>query len=116
MHFYYAIDKHAGHVVTDPSVREHLENLSTGTTKQQLGRLPLVIRMPVVITANFDIESGIVNGCVGTLQSLKFLEELNERRHATSCIVKSKDIIGEALTHLNKHEATVIEDEKDMLF
>ncbi|KAJ7572173.1 hypothetical protein C8J56DRAFT_766800, partial [Mycena floridula] len=83
-------------------------------TKQRLGRLPLVIGMPVVVTTNFDVESGIVNGCVGTLQSLRYLEGSDERRHVMSCIVKSQDITGAPLPHLNEHEAAVVEDEKDM--
>ncbi len=38
-----------------------------GTTSQRLGMLPLVIGMPVMITQNFNIESGIVNGVMGIL-------------------------------------------------
>lgn len=42
--------------------------MHSGLTKQWLGKIPLVIGIPVMITHNFDVENGIVNGCTGILK------------------------------------------------
>ncbi len=44
--------------------------MSSGITNQQLGALPLVIGMPVMIMHNFDVKSGVVNGAIGKLKSI----------------------------------------------
>ncbi|KAJ7587463.1 hypothetical protein C8J56DRAFT_757381, partial [Mycena floridula] len=79
-----------------------------------LGKLPLVIGMPVIITTNFDVENGIVNGCVGTLESIRYWVDSDGRRHAVSAVVRSNEIDGVALPHLNVNEAVAIEDEKEV--
>ncbi|KIK53151.1 hypothetical protein GYMLUDRAFT_179295, partial [Collybiopsis luxurians FD-317 M1] len=61
--------------------------LDSGKTNQRLGKIPLVIGMPVVITQNFDMESGIVNGCHGTLKSIQYRIDSSGQRHAISCVV-----------------------------
>jgi len=67
-HWYHAIDTCHNNIVTDPTLKAHLENLNSGLTNQQLGKIPLVIGMPVMITQNYDVEGGIVNGCTGILK------------------------------------------------
>ncbi|KAJ8457453.1 hypothetical protein ONZ51_g11523 [Trametes cubensis] len=63
--WYYALDKHSGKAITDEQLRLHLTSLPSGETQQRLGRIPLVIGMPVIVSQNFDVESGIVNGSRG---------------------------------------------------
>ncbi|KAJ7162719.1 hypothetical protein C8R43DRAFT_819557, partial [Mycena crocata] len=60
-------------------------------TGSRLGILPLVIGMPVIVTQNFDVPGGVVNGCVGKLVSVRY--ELGEdgKRYALSCVVHAPD-------------------------
>ncbi|PBK92431.1 hypothetical protein ARMGADRAFT_881659, partial [Armillaria gallica] len=62
--------------------------LSSGTTNQRLGALPLIIGMPIMISSNFDVPGGIVNGSVGTLEKIRYKTDEEGRRYALSCIVK----------------------------
>ncbi len=72
LHYYYAADLHRGKVIGDSDLRTHLQNLTSGTTSQRLGMLPLVIGMPVMITQNFDIENGVINGVTGILEKIRY--------------------------------------------
>ncbi|KAJ3850141.1 hypothetical protein EV368DRAFT_23500, partial [Lentinula lateritia] len=85
-------------------------------TNQRLGRLPLVIGMPVMITQNFDVGSGVVNGCQGILKSIRYRTDDQGYRHAISCIVEAKDTTAnEALPFLtDKQHVAVIEDKVSM--
>ncbi|KAJ7127737.1 hypothetical protein C8R44DRAFT_778727 [Mycena epipterygia] len=40
----------------------------------RLGRLPLTIGMPVMITQNFDVENGIVNGATGIVKQIRYTD------------------------------------------
>ncbi|KAJ3807938.1 hypothetical protein EV368DRAFT_53480, partial [Lentinula lateritia] len=60
-------------------------------TNQRLSRLPLVIGMPVMITQNFGVESGVVNGCQGILKSVQYKVDDQGFCHAISCMVEAKD-------------------------
>ena len=68
LHWYHAIDTHQRNIVTDPTLNAYLEKLNSGVkkTNQRLGKIPLVIGMPVMIAQNYDVENRIVNGCTGT--------------------------------------------------
>ncbi|PBK58131.1 hypothetical protein ARMSODRAFT_842200, partial [Armillaria solidipes] len=56
-------------------------------TNQRLGALPLVIGMPVMISTNFDVAGGVVNGSVGTLEKIRYKTDDEGRRYALSCVV-----------------------------
>ena len=66
LHWYHAIDTQQRNIVTDPTLNVYLEKLNSGVTNQRLGKIPLVIGIPVMIAQNYDVENGIVNGCTGT--------------------------------------------------
>jgi hypothetical protein len=66
MHWYYATDTGGGKEIQDERLHHHLESMHLGKTNQRLKRIPLVIGMPVIICQNFDVEHGVVNGCMGT--------------------------------------------------
>lgn len=88
LHWYYAIDTHQGKIVSE-DIQKHLLTLNSGTTNQRLGKIPLVIGMPVMITQNYDVEGGIVNGCTGILKKIRYTTDLNGNRNALSCVVES---------------------------
>ncbi|KAF8546019.1 hypothetical protein OG21DRAFT_1395032, partial [Imleria badia] len=79
-----------------------------------LGRIPLVIGMPVMITHNFDVESGIVNGCVGTLVSVRYTVDSMNWRHAVSCVIHTPSTNDQPLSHLESNQSVVIADTIDV--
>ncbi|KAG1808510.1 hypothetical protein EV424DRAFT_1328804 [Suillus variegatus] len=81
-----------------------------------MGRIPLVIGMPVMIGQNFDVGAGIVNGCIGNLESIRFSIDKNGQRHATSCIVHTPSTSGDPLPRLAAHRSVVLPDTVDMSF
>src|SRR5271170_882280 len=72
--------------------------------------------MPVMIAMNFDVENGIVNGCTGTLESVRYWVDENGERHAISCVIRSNDITGEPLPTLSIHQAVAIADDTSIQF
>ena len=49
------IDTYCGAKITDPCVCRCLLSQPSGKTGQQLGRIPIVLGMPVIVTQNLDI-------------------------------------------------------------
>lgn len=93
IHWYYAADRHSGKKVTDPELKDRLRLLNSGQTSQRLGRIPLVLGMPVVIGQNFDVVGGVVNGSVGTLQKILFSEDDKGEQHLTSCVIEIPGVV-----------------------
>jgi ATP-dependent exoDNAse (exonuclease V) alpha subunit len=87
LHWYYAQDTRSdGTLVTDPALRDYLLNkLHSGQTNYRLGRLPLTIGMPVMITQNFDVQNGIVNGTTGIVKQIRYTIDSSGERQAHSC-------------------------------
>ncbi|KAJ7127323.1 hypothetical protein C8R43DRAFT_897609, partial [Mycena crocata] len=104
-----------GTVITEPSLREHLlTRLHSGETNYRLGKLPLAIGMPVMITQNFDVQNGIVNGTTGIVKQIRYeTNELGERC-ATSCVVYVPDMTGPPLPNLPPKHAVVLAETVDM--
>lgn len=63
-----------------------------------------------MITQNFDIESGIVNGCAGTLVSIRYTVDDTGRRHAESCIIYTPSSSDRSLPHLERFQSVVLAD------
>jgi hypothetical protein len=116
LHWYYCTDTHGNTTITDHDLQQHLYKLSSGQTNQRLGRIPLAIGMPIIITQNFDVQGGIVNGTSGILKSIRYRLDNKGNRHAISCVIESPNITGERLPYLNAHEAVALEDTIDMTF
>jgi hypothetical protein len=117
LHWYYAIDSRGGKEVTDPNLKRHLRNLPTTDTNQRLGKIPLVIGMPVMITQNFDVANGVVNGAIGTLKKIRYVENEIGERHAISCVVHVDSMAEDVtLSGLSSQEAAVLEDKVKMSF
>ncbi|EKM75937.1 hypothetical protein AGABI1DRAFT_16924, partial [Agaricus bisporus var. burnettii JB137-S8] len=85
-------------------------------TNQRLGRIPLIIGMPVMIMNNYDVQGGIVNGTLGTLKSIRYC--INEfcEREALSCVVNSSTLTCPPLPFLEAGEAAILPDTIDMSF
>ncbi|KAJ7056193.1 hypothetical protein C8F01DRAFT_970167, partial [Mycena amicta] len=83
-------------------------------TNQRLGKIPLVIGMPVMITQNFDVAHGVVNGSRGILTRIRYTVDPAGNRHATSCVVHIPDMVGPPLEGLPEKHAAVMEDKVKM--
>ncbi|KAF4617233.1 hypothetical protein D9613_005788 [Agrocybe pediades] len=114
--YYFAKYKEKGTIIKDSRVLDHLNTLHTGHTNSRMGALPLCIGMPVMLTQNFDVSNGVVNGCTGILKSINY--QLNERgeRQATSCIVRSDSYTGPTMLNLIRGEFAVLAEEVDISF
>ncbi|THU90131.1 hypothetical protein K435DRAFT_585657, partial [Dendrothele bispora CBS 962.96] len=80
-----------------------------------LGKIPLVVGMPVVITHNFDVGGGIVNGTYGILKSVEYKIE-DCKRYATSCIITLPNLIGSPMTGLTEFEVPVLQQSSTLKF
>ena len=116
LNWYYCNDHRKGREITDEDLRTQLIQLHSGKTNQRLGRIPLVLGMPVMITQNFDVNSGIVNGCTGVLQRVRYTQDSKGNRHATSCVVNAPSTDGEPLPNLEHHQVVALQDSTDLTF
>ena len=116
LEWYYSTDKRAGNTLTDPQLKETLQQLHSGQTNYRLGKIPLVKGMPVLINQNFDVEGGIVNGSTGTIESIRYRTDENGDRHLISCTVLVQDCTDDALPHLQPYHIPILEDTVDMTF
>ncbi|KDQ54425.1 hypothetical protein JAAARDRAFT_135832, partial [Jaapia argillacea MUCL 33604] len=102
--------------LTDPLLIAKLASFTSGQTNQRLGKIPLVLGMPILIAQNFDVEGGIVNGSTGTLKRIRYRVDDNGLRHLTSCIVEVVDTRADTLPYLASHHVAVLEDQVDLRF
>jgi hypothetical protein len=85
LHWYHASDtvgRNKPQAVSNPDLIRHLQGMDSGATNSRLGKIPLVIGMPVMISQNFDVHGGVVNGCYGSLRSVRYRVDRNGNRHA----------------------------------
>ncbi|XP_006454909.1 hypothetical protein AGABI2DRAFT_56707, partial [Agaricus bisporus var. bisporus H97] len=85
-------------------------------TNHRLGRLPLVEGMPVMITLNYDVSAGIVNGLMGSLLSVQYIINSNGNHEAISCVVKCPNVTGHQLPSLDVGDAAVLQDTVNVSF
>ncbi|KAJ6447542.1 hypothetical protein C8R45DRAFT_838540, partial [Mycena sanguinolenta] len=96
--------------ITNPDLIERLRSLDSGASNSRLGQIPLVIGMPVMISQNFDVTGGVVNGCYGTLKSVRYRTDENGERHAISCVVDAPDTSPGIIDGLPEHHVVALED------
>ncbi|KAJ7157824.1 hypothetical protein C8R46DRAFT_891824, partial [Mycena filopes] len=84
--------------------------MDSGKTNQRLGRIPLVLGMPVIISQNFDVPGGVVNGSFGILKSVRFKLDARNRRHAISCIIDCPDTSDNLVPGLPNHHVVALKD------
>ena len=114
VHWYHSIDTYKGKPIKDSAIIDLLDTLPSNKTGGRIGALPLVLGMPVVITENFDVMGGIVNGSKGTLRKVRYRVGDDEKRYLTSCIVELPDLTTDPLPNLPPRFAAVLPDEVEM--
>ena len=80
VHLYHAKDRMLGHPVTNDE-RDILWKLTSSTTHDSLGRLPLFPGMKVMVQENLAFTNRVVNGSEGTVRDIVY-EEIDRRRYA----------------------------------
>ncbi|KAI0717166.1 hypothetical protein C8Q76DRAFT_573189, partial [Earliella scabrosa] len=85
--------------------------LHSGETNQRLGKIPLVIGMPVIVSHNFDVHSGVVNGSIGRLKKVRYqVDQETGERYLRSCIVHLPNIHASPLSQLETGDFPIMED------
>ncbi|KAJ7131263.1 hypothetical protein C8R44DRAFT_613003, partial [Mycena epipterygia] len=84
--------------------------LDSGKSNSRMGKIPLVIGMPVTITQNFDVPGGVVNGSFGILKSVRYTLDEDGNRHAISCVVDCEDTVEGLVPDLPDHHVVALED------
>ncbi|TEB38496.1 hypothetical protein FA13DRAFT_1605953, partial [Coprinellus micaceus] len=85
-------------------------------TNQRLGKIPLCIGMPVLVSQNFDVKHGIVNGTRGTVKTIRYTTNLRGERCLTSCIIEVVGDTGTAMYGLEKNEMPILCDQVTVEF
>ncbi|KAJ3840147.1 hypothetical protein EV361DRAFT_801842, partial [Lentinula raphanica] len=92
-----------------------LLNLHSGKTNHRLGRLPLVLGMPVIIGSNYDVQAGVVNGTSGILRKIRYRLDSDNQRHLVSCVVECSNLKDfDYLPQLTPNHVAVMEDTVSM--
>ena len=116
LQWYYATDLYKGKSLGDTNLKQKLETLHSGLTSQWLGNVPLVLGMPMMISTNFNVEGGIVNGCTGILKQIRYHVDSEGKCHSTSCVIHTPNTTGENLPHLHEYHVAALEDSVEMTF
>jgi hypothetical protein len=69
-----------------------------------------------MITQNFDVMGGVVNGCVGKLVSVRYQVGDDGRRHALSCVVEAPDTTLGIMEELPDYHVVSLRDTTDIVF
>jgi len=112
--WYHAVDTYRGKPVEDATIIDLLDTLPSNKTGGRIGALPLVLGMPVVITENFDVMGGIVNGSKGILRKVRYRVENDGKRYLTSCIVELPDLAADPLPNLPPTFVAVLPNQVEM--
>lgn len=88
--WYHAYDYALGLELSE-STLNRLGELNSGLTKGVLGRIPLVLGMPVIVSHNYDVEGGVVNGSHGYVHEIRYTVAVTGKRHLSCCVVEIPD-------------------------
>ncbi|KAM5533946.1 hypothetical protein V8D89_012371 [Ganoderma adspersum] len=117
LHWYHATDHYRGKPIVDQVVLDRLRELPSGCTAHCLGSIPLVLGMPIIISQNFDIAGGIVNGSIGTLTKIRYTtDSLSSQCHLILCVVHLPDSAACQMPDLDDNEFSVLQDTVKMMF
>jgi len=116
LHWYHSSDTCKGSALSKDELVSYLHSIHSGRSHGRMGRLLLVLGMPVLISQNFDVDGGIMNGSYGFVKRIWYTVDDNGICKLTSCVVEVKDSNDAAMPHLQPHEVPVLSDSIDMRF
>ena len=114
VNWYHAVDTYRGQPIEDSVIIDLLDTLPSNKTGGRLGALPLVLGMPVVITENFDVVGGVVNGSKGILRKVRYCVGADGKQYLTLCIVELPDLKGDPLPNLPPTFVAILPNEAEM--
>ena len=114
VHWFEAVDTYRGEKIMNPHVREYMLAQPSGKTGQRLGKIPLVLGMPVIVNQNFDVGGGLVNGSLGYLREFRPQEDEDGIRSLKSCVIEVPDITCDPLPHLPPKHVAILSDTTEM--
>lgn len=114
VNWYHSVDTYRGKPIEDDAIIDLLDTLPSNKTGGRIGALPLVLGMPVVITENFDVMGGIVNGSKGILRKVRYRVGNDGKRYLTSCVVELPDLTADPLPNLPPGFVAVLPNEAEM--
>ena len=114
IYWYHAVDTYHGNPIEDEVISDVLDTVPSNKTGGRLQVLPLVLGMPIVVTQNFDVAGGIVNGSTGFLRKVRYCVDDANRRYLTSCIIELPDTTANALPSLPPNHFAVLPDKAEM--
>ena len=114
VHWYHSVDTYCGKPIEDDLISNLLDTLPSNKTGGRIRALPLVLGMPVVVTENFDVAGGVVNGSAGFLRKVRYRVDDVNKRYLTSCIVELPDATADALPNLPLRHVAVLPGETEM--
>ncbi|KAJ3559445.1 hypothetical protein NM688_g341 [Phlebia brevispora] len=112
LHWYYCSDRHLGRELHNSELRHVLLQQHSGTTGGLLGRIPLVLGMKVIISKNFDLDGGVLNGSIGTLRKIRYKMNRFGERQLISCVVHIPECKTPEIAGLSSKEVPVLEETK----
>ncbi|KAF5335465.1 hypothetical protein D9611_012159 [Ephemerocybe angulata] len=110
LHWYHSVDVVHKTVIGPGALKDRLNMVSGSSTQYKLGKMALVIGMPMMLVQNFDIAAGVVNGVIGTLQSLKYSLDDDQQRILKSVIIRTEDMKGDPIPGLQPQEFQVLQE------
>ncbi|KAI0708649.1 hypothetical protein C8Q76DRAFT_601509, partial [Earliella scabrosa] len=85
--------------------------MHSGETNQRLGAIPLVLGMPVIVSQNFDVHGGIVNGSIGQLKKVRYrLDRDTGDRYLRSCVISLPGVETAPMKDLTPGDFPIMED------
>ena len=112
--WYHAVDTYRGKQIDDEAINDVLDTMPSNKTGGRMRVLPLVLGMPIVVTENFDVSGGIVNGSTGILRKVRYCVDDANKRYLTSCIVELPGATADALPNLPPKHVAVLPNETEM--
>ncbi|KAF8351779.1 hypothetical protein F5887DRAFT_865911, partial [Amanita rubescens] len=79
-------------------------------TNSRLRKLPIVIGMPVMITHNVCLEAGVVNGVIGTVHAVRYIEHPIGSRSLSCCLVQIPGKENITMPNLEKNIFPILPD------
>ena len=114
VHWYHVTDTYRGQPIEDAAIIDLLDTLPSNKTSGRLGALPLVLGMPVVITKNFDVMGGVVNGSKGVLHKVHYCVGDYGKKYLTSCVVELPELTTDPLPNLPAGLVAVLPNKVEM--
>ena len=70
LQWYYSTDFYQKKIIEDENLIQVLLTLHSSKTNQRLTCIPFVVGMPVLVSHNFSVDDGVVNGARGTVKTI----------------------------------------------